>query len=159
MRISKPARGAERTFDDLVFTCFGSHCRNFATFRNHLFKAKKMAPRLRGGPAVECLPLQAFATGGGGAYPRCRLQAMAQRRSCQAELTIDLHPSSFSICHVLRAQNQASERLAVARVEGGSRRSARNAAHSVFETESSGIPGAPVSLLNLSPSAWVITGM
>ena len=35
--------------------------------------AKKMAPRLRGGPAVEWLPLQAFATGGGGAYPRRNL--------------------------------------------------------------------------------------
>ena len=128
MRIPEPARRPETTFDDLVVACFGSHCRDSATFPVGVLGAKKMAPRLRGGPAVECLHLQAFATGGGGAYPRCNLEAMVRRRSCQAVLTMALHPKSFSIRQVLNAQDQTSESVADASFGGGSCRSATSAA-------------------------------
>ena len=128
MRILKPTRSPEATLDDLLVARFDSHCRDSATFPVGVLGAKKMAPRLRGGPAVECLHLQAFATGGGGAYPRCILEAMARRRSCQAVLTMALHPNSFSIRQVLNAQDQTSESVADARFGGGSCRSATSAA-------------------------------
>jgi len=67
-----------------------------------------MAPRLRGGPAVEWLPLQAFATGGGGAYPCHIHHAMAETLPCQAELTIAVRPLSFLICQFSLAQIQIS---------------------------------------------------
>jgi hypothetical protein len=69
MRIFQPAWSSETAFDDLIFASFGSHCRDFATFPIHLLKAKKMAPRLRGGPAVECYPFRLLQQGAGERIP------------------------------------------------------------------------------------------
>lgn len=67
-----------------------------------------MAPRLRRGPAVELLPLQAIATGGGGAYPRRSLETRVRNVCCQGALTMARCPYNRSIFQCSKAQFQIS---------------------------------------------------
>ena len=69
MPILQPARCSERALDDLILAELECHCRDSATFMRVVLKAKKMAPRLRGGPAVEWLPLQLLQQGAGERIP------------------------------------------------------------------------------------------
>ena len=69
MPILQPAWCCERAVDDLVFSPFGSHCRDSATFMTAMLEAKKMALRFRGGPAVEYSPFRLLQQGAGERIP------------------------------------------------------------------------------------------
>ena len=69
MPVLQPARCREWALDDLILARCGSHCRDSATFMMVVFKAKKMAPRLRGEPAVECYSFRLLQQGAGERIP------------------------------------------------------------------------------------------
>ena len=83
-----------------------------------------------------------LAAGGGGAYPCCSLETMADRGSCQAVLMIAFWPKSFPICQFSIAQDQmlGSDRRISS--SGGESCNARNASTKVAAILSMGMPGA-----------------
>src|SRR5210317_2206772 len=122
-----------------------------------------MAPCLHRGPAVELLPFRHCNRGRGSVSP---LQAsrygilgvsvkMFAWRIADFTAVSPRRDSSFQL---VMAHCQISWTLEASRSAGGSCRSAISASTRIGCGFSCGMPGAPVSLLNLSPFGCVITG-